>query len=285
MTYSRKKQNDLNTSIEIVMVTALPCEARSLIDHFRLKKVQEARAFPLYRNAELALTLVVSGVGIIHVAAATAFAASYFSVRPFGFLNLGIAGAFDIPVGALRLVNKVSNEAGKALYPMALSHFQMMSAPLVTLSQPALASEDHLVDMEAFGFYQTAVRFTTLELIHSLKVISDNHDQDITHINPNQVKAWIEIHLEAIELFLARLRALAMVGHHQDRRRDCLLEALCEQFHLTQYHRYQVQGLIQKMIAFGLEADLMDLAKECRSIQQWLEQVQNRIHVYSLGVF
>lgn len=270
---------------EMVIVTALSCEARPLIDYFHLKKEQEVGAFPLYRNESLGLTLVVSGVGALYAAAATAFAASYFRLKPVGFINIGIAGAFDVAVGSLRLVNKVSDESGKSFYPMALSHFKMASTPLITVTQPTLACPGMLVDMEGFGFYQTAARFTTLELIHSLKVISDNQDQGFKQINANQVKHWISSHLDAIELFLTRLNELVAKRDSPDVREVHLFQRLSEQFHITQYQRYQVRKLLQKILAFELEAEEVLIRAECRSIKEWLEKVQNRIYTYSLGVF
>lgn len=282
MLYSTLTQAKSN---ETFILTALNCEAKPLIDYFGLKKNHNICAFPLYQNPDLKLTLVVSGVGIISAAAATAFAAAYLSDAPVCFVNIGIAGAFDIEIGALRLVNKVSNEAGKTLYPMGLSYFKLQSAALITHHQPAQTQPNTLVDMEGFSFYQTASRFTTLELIHALKIISDNQQQGVEQINAHQVKAWIEQHLETIDSFLMHLSTLAGIYHLPYLKENKLLNTLSKQFHITQYQRFQVKKLLPKIVAFSLENQEITLRAQCRSIKEWLANIQTLLQDYSLNFF
>ncbi len=269
---------------KIILVTALLCEARPLIDRFQLKKAQEVHAFTFYQNSALALSLIISGVGTINVAAATAFAASHYPNETLAFVNLGIAGAFDVSIGDLRLIHKVSNDQGHSFYPMALSYFQLETEALVTLDQPALAQAGSLLDMEGFGFYQTAARFTSLELVHSLKIISDNQYQDFTQLNQVQVKSWISQHLDTVDFFLKRIKCLASQVSEITEEEANWIKKLCDHFHVSQYHQHQMRGVIKKMLAFDLVHDGMLSLEKSQSIKHWLENMENQIHHYSLRV-
>ena len=58
--------------------------------------------------------------------------------------------------------------------------------------------------MEASAFYETAVRFSSSELILCLKVISDNQLSTVENIQPKQVAALIAAHLATVESLLTR---------------------------------------------------------------------------------
>ncbi len=68
--------------------------------------------------------------------------------------------------------------------------------------------------MEASAFYETAVRFSSSELILCLKVISDNQLSPVENIQPKQVAALIAAHLATVESLLARTVALAQTDNH-----------------------------------------------------------------------
>ena len=64
-------------------------------------------------------------------------------------------------------------------------------------------------DMEASGFYATALRFSPPQLVHCLKVISDNREQSGWGISGATVRHLIEGHLDLLEELLNRLTARA----------------------------------------------------------------------------
>ena len=59
------------------IVVALACEARFFLDRYRLSRLNQINAYPVYANVERNIYLIVSGVGKIKSAAALSFLHGY----------------------------------------------------------------------------------------------------------------------------------------------------------------------------------------------------------------
>lgn len=101
----------------LIWVCALHCEAKPVIDFYRLKKSHEHSAFDVYRGDDM--TCVISGVGKVASAAASAWiAAGYRDHTTLTWINLGVAGAAEHDIGELFLLNKVVDaDSGQRYYP------------------------------------------------------------------------------------------------------------------------------------------------------------------------
>ena len=194
----------------IFIYTALPCEAKPLIDHFRLKKDLGVDAFAVFTGAGICLT--VTGIGKSAMAAGVAYSqARYAPNQPPVLLNIGIAGHRDHPLGELFLAHKIT-DAGrdKAYYPPLVFKPPCRTESLETYAKAQLAYHHaSLCDMEASAFYETAIRFTTGEVVQTLKVISDNAAHPATHITPATASAQIAAHIGIISPFITQLQGLA----------------------------------------------------------------------------
>ena len=73
----------------IHLVVALRAEARPLIEHFRLRGEPERSPFALYQGD--AMRLVISGVGRVAAAGATAHLATRYPESRAAWLNFGMA--------------------------------------------------------------------------------------------------------------------------------------------------------------------------------------------------
>jgi len=83
--------------------------------------------------------------------------------------------------------------------------------------------------MESSAFYETAVRFSSGELIQCLKVISDNRLSPAENIQPKQVSSLIAAHVSTIETILTELSRLAKLVSTQEPE---LFEQLIQKYHL-----------------------------------------------------
>ena len=93
-------------SYKIFIYTALPCEAKPLVEHFKLKKRLDVQAFAVYEHDTLCLT--VTGVGKSAMAAGVAYTQALFNgVENPILINIGIAGHRDYAIGDLYLVDKI----------------------------------------------------------------------------------------------------------------------------------------------------------------------------------
>ena len=78
----------------LIWVCALHCEAKPVIDFYRLKKSHDGNAYDLYRGEDM--VCIVSGPGKLASAAATAWiAAQEQSAGSLAWINLGVAGAAE----------------------------------------------------------------------------------------------------------------------------------------------------------------------------------------------
>ena len=196
---------------------ALPCEAKPLIEHFKLKKELSYTAFTIYRNAQISLT--VTGIGKSAMAAGVAYTLALFPApRLPVLLNIGIAGHHTFALGTHFVPDKITDqETGRSYYPQLVISPPCATHTLVTVAQPlADYPSDSLYEMEASAFYETAIRFSSAELIQCIKVISDNSNNPSTDIKPAQVSKWVSSALPVIEKYYQQLSQLAMLDKTPD---------------------------------------------------------------------
>ncbi len=204
------------------LVVALQSEARPLVGHFRLSGTDAPGPYRLYRNDRI--TLVVSGIGRIACAAATAYAfARAGEPRNQPWVNIGIAGHANIALGSARLAHRiVDRPTERAWYPSLVFEPPVATAEVVTVDRPELDLPGNaLFDMEASAFFATASRFGAVELVQVLKVVSDNRESPVAKIDKALVSRLIEGHLESVAAILDETEALAL---RLDRRSPDLTE-------------------------------------------------------------
>lgn len=196
-------------SPSIFVFTALNCEAKPLIRSWRLKKHSHNQPFAIYSDAER--VVVVTGIGKIAMAGAVGYTLSLFpNIRHPLLLNIGIAGNRRHSLGSLYLADKIVDaNTGKKFYPQLPFAIACETAAVATLATPhAGYAEDCLYDMEASAFYEMACKFSSSELIHSLKIVSDNAESPLENITESLVEEWCIRQIDAIDTLIARLHTL-----------------------------------------------------------------------------
>jgi adenosylhomocysteine nucleosidase len=267
--------------IKRFIFTALPCEAKPLISHYALKKVLENHPFTLYANAETVLT--VSGLGKIAMAGAVAYTLAKFQAQPSPILiNIGIAGHPTASLGTLFAAHKITDsDRNRHFYPQHIVKLSCPTAPLYTVSTPETHySDESLYEMEASAFYEMAIRFTTSELIQVFKVISDNQQSSLQHINAAIVEAWITVNLPVITEGIQQLDKLAHTLHSEISPYYALT---LEKWHFTVNSQLQLKALLQRWETLTNKAYLeileLDL-KNSKAVLQWLEHKIAQVPVY-----
>lgn len=223
---------------------ALPCEAKPLVDHFKLKKDLSFTAFTIYRNTDI--TLTVTGIGKAAMAAGVAFTMALFPAKSAPvLLNIGIAGHHSHKLGVAFVIEKISDqETGRSYYPQLVTTPPYPTQTLVTVSQAQFDYGSNAVyEMEAAAFYETAIRFSSSELIQCIKIISDNKDNPSTQIKPAQVSRWIGDGLPHIVKFSELLRALASQVAPLN---TASYKEIIAQWHFTNNEKIQLNSLLNK---------------------------------------
>lgn len=205
-----KRQRMMNPKTpELFIFTALECEAKALINHFKLKKANTNYPFSIFSNENMVVT--VTGVGKVAMAGGVAYVLALFpDVNMPVLVNVGIAGDKTHELGSLLIASKIRDvESGKVFYPQLIGDKWPESREIrSSVLADTNYSIDCLYDMEASAFYEMAVKFSSIELIHSIKVVSDNESSPVEAINAKKVVEWIGKQVENIEKTFSHLEQL-----------------------------------------------------------------------------
>lgn len=194
----------------INLVVALPAEAKPVTTHFGLARVQPDRGFALYRRGPV--SLVVTGPGKVNAAAGTAsLGSSSDRGNEAIWVNFGVAGHAERPIGEVLLASHIRDTGTGEVWRPNLPALQPCPADnLQTLDRPDLDyTHEGLVDMEASGFFPTACRYSRVELVQVLKVISDNRESTAHGLRAKQVRRLVRDAVGTLEVLLASLQARA----------------------------------------------------------------------------
>jgi len=240
----------------IYIVTALPWEARPIIDRYNLRREGDPRYFPVFSGNDM--RLIVSGVGkIASSIAATYLLAGEETGQDTAIVNIGLCGAVnqEHPIGTSVLVNKiVDHETGNEYYPDILlkhpfiegsieTHSRVVRRENVDGGQTRILAD--YVDMEASGFYQAAVRFLSPHQIYVIKIISDY--LDVKDFHKDRVTGWIARAVDDIYGFLEQVRMFCKSNEPVfSEAEQCYLENIKERLRLTVTQGHQLVDLARK---------------------------------------
>ena len=203
---------------QIHLVAALPPEAKPLIKHFHLKRSHESKSFPLYMNKENDVWLIVSGKGSLNCAAATNYLAGLNAHAPYAaWVNIGIAGHPTLPQGEIRLAHKVSHPCSPdAFYPTMNHNLCLETMELLSRDTPLPDYPEKTgIDMEAYAFCHNAKRFASAELIHCIKIISDNRQNPWPTIDIDAIPNLISQHSGPLKKCFEELLKLSCIESEQ----------------------------------------------------------------------
>lgn len=189
----------------LCLVTALPAESRPLLDALKLKQ-HNARHLKLYSSDSF--FLLETGVGKLN-AAASIGAVLQFDKDITGIVNIGIAGGLFNYSQVLIAHHILDSATGAQWYPHLPAHpslRQLTSASVQTVDQPSTRYlENTVFDMEAAGVYAAASSYLPGSCIHSIKIVSDNPENSIDHIDK---KAVLNLFMHTLPTILPALEAL-----------------------------------------------------------------------------
>ena len=268
-------------SYKTFIYTALPCEAKPLVEHFKLKKDLSVQPFAIYGQGDICLT--VTGLGKSAMVAGVAYSQALFAeVEHPVLINIGIAGHRDYSIGDLYWVDKISDaDSHKSYYPPLISKAVCPSSAIITCSKPQL-NYDHaeLCDMEASAFYETAIRFTSSELVQCLKIISDNQLNPATHLQAKQVSLLIATQLTMLETVIKQTVDLATMLVTPE---TPLFEQLIQRYHFTSSAKMQLKAQLARWSVLTDQQPLnIDEVQfnNGKDVLNWLAQQINQVPIF-----
>lgn len=230
-------------------------EAQALIQWFQMKVLIQSDPYTVYTDDSGTQYLILSGQGRLAAAAATAFLYAYTaSDRSTAWINFGTAGHSHLPLGQLVLANRiVEQQTAKIWYPSLVFSTAIQSSGLICSSRiETTYTEEALYDMESAGFYNSATRFTSHELVHCLKIVSDNRESTASIVRAHDVLKELESMRPAIGAFVDQLLELS-------RQESVRLmpprefQAFIQQWKFSVTQRHQLASLLRQWESMAIE--------------------------------
>ncbi len=282
-----RKKNTVVT-IMLNLIVALKCEANHLIQYYGLKHVSGKSSFPVYENDDI--VLIISGPGKVASAAATAFLYAQTGQQTnCGWLNLGIAGHKARAIGEGVLVHKITDYASKkSWYPSIVFTPKCESDNLVTVDQvEERYAENTIYEMEASGFYDIASRFSTVELIHCYKIISDNKLNSVSKISEKFVSELMFSNMEIINSLVQEITAISAALKSLNKVSPGF-EEINGRWHFSTYQKGELRRLLKRWELLACnstcnsdcdseneEMSVIPLLKQCRNSKGVLSLLEN----------
>jgi len=266
------------------LIVALKCEAKPLIQYYGLKHVSGKTTFPVYENDNV--ILIISGPGKVASAAAAAFLYAQSGQQTnCGWLNLGIAGHKARAVGEGVLVHKITDYASKkSWYPSIVFTPKCESDNLLTVDQvEEQYAENTIYEMEASGFYDIASRFSTVELIHCYKIISDNQLNPVSKISEKFVSELIFSNIEIVNSVAQEIVTISAALKSLDKVSPSY-EEISHRWHFSTYQKGELRRLLKRWELLACnstfnseneEMSVIPLLKKCRNSKGVLSLLEN----------
>ncbi len=114
-------------------------------------------------------------------------------------------------IGETILVNKINDDSSlKSWYPSIVFNHTFKMLNCNTYDKPNFKYTENLHDMEASGFFSSAGKLTYLELIQTLKIISDNKNMHVDFKKKEKISELIKININKIEILIKKLQDLQL---------------------------------------------------------------------------
>ncbi|MGR8930061.1 MAG: hypothetical protein ACU836_05420 [Gammaproteobacteria bacterium] len=271
-----------NISPSVFVFCALTCEAKPLIKAWRLQKnLSQDHPFAVYAGKDKAV--IISGLGKVNMAAAVAYAmALNRNPKSAVLINLGIAGHHSEALATVCLAHKIiDQESGSCFYPQMPFAVTCETQTVTTVTRPRVDyTEQGLYEMEAAGFYEVAMKFSSSELIQVVKIVSDNPYSPITDITEYAVERWVGQELPIIENIIEQL---VQLRRQPESALDALHRDLLKEFHFTVSRSLKLKALLRRwrllkgseLLAWR-DAEL----KDAKALLLWMERQLNQVEFY-----
>ena len=161
----------------LYIVTALYIEAKPLISLFNLKKDNTYTKFQVFSNENT--KLIISGTGKIKSATALTYLISNKDIKENDYIiNISFIASSNnnSQLGEIVYISKIQNAySDTTFYPEMIYKHNFLEGSLTTFDKIVEKKIENIeyIDMEAYGFFQTASIFFKKDKIIVLKIISD----------------------------------------------------------------------------------------------------------------
>jgi hypothetical protein len=268
----------MKTQAKVNFVVALAPEARTIIRHYKLKRVHSVFPFELYKNDNI--QLIVCGMGKNNAAVAAGYLAGLSGTNSSqAWINVGIAGGDVGSIGEIALAKSIADsETNKRYYPSLCFDSSIPAVEVTTVNEPTVKyKKGVLFDMEASGFYPSAVRFSTSELVQCCKIVSDNSEQSIHEISKESIVSLVENKISEIDEIAKKLiEGVALISINREIDND--FTQLANEYHFSEAQKNLLKTLLQNWHAVSEHSFLSEInANEFRNSKELLGKLKQSV--------
>lgn len=263
-----------NTEPMVFVFCALPCEAKPLIQTWKLHKRNNPGPFSIFDHPQSTHVVIITGLGKTAMATALGYTMGLFANPKLPILlNFGIAGHAHFAIGTAYLADKIiDDQTHQRFYPALPFSVPCPTTALTTRPTPeTLYAKDCLYDMEGSAFYEAASKFTSGEFIQCLKVISDNAQSPITLIDDTRVSGLCGEQRQLLQQLIDALRELRASLPQPSLKEHAPLTA---HFHFSASNNVKLKKLLLRWQVLHPQTALPWQDAPCRSGKElliWLE--------------
>ena len=269
----------MNSDLFLNFLIAHKLEASPIVAHFKMELV-EKYPYKIYQNKK-GMRLIISGIGYNNAVRAVMYLAETDKPKSrgsAGWVNAGIAGHKTAAIGSLFFINKIIyKKTGEAYFP-ALNLVNGNSTGLITVDEPELYyPKDSVYDMEGAGFFKACIKFSSVEFIHSIKVISDNRAHSIQKITRNLISDLMTKSCPEIQSFCEALMNQVLEFNQVASYGEIDL-GLFNGLHFTATQRVQLQRYCQRYCALDRKDELKSMSSlKWRSSKDLLNELDKNL--------
>ncbi len=264
----------------VFLVVALSAEAAPLIRHFELVRLQSNTDVPIYTNGQL--WLAISGIGKQGADKAIETLNEHGPKGVSAWLNIGIAGHGTLNVGEGFLANRINDQVNSdRWYPIFAFQPVCKTDSVTTVEEVENRYPDSTgYDMEASGFFRSAICYSTAELVHCYKVVSDNPSSPTTDLTTQIITQLIQSRLPDIENIVDALKLLA-VDLADRKPSEHLISPFLNRWNFTVTQKHQLTRLLRKSNTLGIDIQAnSDALRFCQNAKSVIQIVGNTVNSY-----
>lgn len=259
-------------------MVALHCEAKPIIDAYQLKKVC-SKPFDHYMgnsNDAQKIELIVTGIGALAMATAVGWVGAIEHASQRVWLNVGTAGHASRELGELVLIHGVGDEVlQRSHYPAFVAKWNGPTDAVLSVSAPSTEYPGGAaVDMEAYAFFNSALRFSDSELVQSMKAISDNQESGIEHLNAAKLTEFINANVSSIKEYIKALLLIVPDSFTMNFDIDRIL-----QLRGTHSERLQVRELAQNLQVMNRLDEIAATLFSCENLKMVLKALRDELNL------
>ena len=250
------------------IVVAIMPEAKPIIEHYSLKR-DESNHNNVWRSKDLNFELIITGARLSNVAAGVGAVGQ----RGNKWLNIGVCGHRSEEVGSIFMASKIIYDEFVD-YPIFLFEPPCPLKEVKSIMQIETEyPQDVLYEMEAHGFFKAALRYSSAEIIHLVKIVSDNKKSSVFHLTKAQVTDLVRNQMPVIEKIINELVSLPSHEPEKD------ISFYLNNWHFTQTQKIQLRSILtNKEHMCG-----RDYVRDCKSAKELLEKLSEKKRLLANG--